>query len=146
MIYSIGHSTRSLEELLELLGENGIKVLVDVRRFPKSKRHPHFNRGKLSEGLEERGLEYCWMGEALGGYRSGGLGENSPNQAWNSEGFRAYADHALSGEFQEALDDLIEISESKRLVIMCAEKFFWKCHRRILCDWIHARGKKVVHI
>ncbi|KXA91006.1 hypothetical protein AKJ64_05045, partial [candidate division MSBL1 archaeon SCGC-AAA259E17] len=82
----------------------------------------------------------------LGGYRSGGLGENSPNQAWNSEGFRAYADHALSGEFQEALDDLIEISESKRLAIMCAEKFFWKCHRRILCDWIHARGKKVVHI
>lgn len=145
-IYSIGHSTRSLEGLTRLLRKNQIEVLVDVRRFPKSKKHPHFNEEKLRKELENRDFEYHWMGETLGGYRSGGQGEDSPNKAWDSEGFQAYADHALSEEFQRTLDELIEISESRTLAVMCAERFFWRCHRRIICDWLHARGKRVVHI
>lgn len=146
VIYSIGHSTRSLEEFLKILKENDIEVLVDVRRFPSSKRHPHFDRENLSGELKEQGFEYWWMGESLGGYRSGELGEDSPNQAWESKGFRAYADHALSEEFQGALDKLVEASKSKILALMCAERLFWKCHRRIICDWLLVRGRRVVHI
>ncbi|KON28983.1 hypothetical protein AC482_07415 [miscellaneous Crenarchaeota group-15 archaeon DG-45] len=146
LIYTIGHSTRTLGEFLSLLGERGIETLVDVRRWPTSKRCPHFNRESLSEALAEEGIRYIWLGESLGGYRREGLGEASPNGAWRSEGFRNYADHALSEDFRGGLEELIRLAGAGRTACMCAERHWWRCHRRIISDHLVARGVEVIHI
>lgn len=145
MIFSIGHSTRSLEELVSLLRRHGIEVLIDVRKFPRSRRNPQFDRAKLEKELEERGIEYRWLGEPLGGYRSEAL-KNSPNKGWDSKGFQCYADHALGEEFREGLEEILRVARKRQAAIMCAERFFWRCHRRIICDWLLAKDHRVVHI
>lgn len=96
-IYTIGHSNRGIEELLSLLRAYRIKLLVDVRAFPVSRKYPHFSRENIQQDLSQAGIEYLWLGKELGGYRkkSEGLGENSPNKAWETEGFRIYADYML---------------------------------------------------
>jgi len=146
LVYTVGHSTRSLEEFLSLLKEHGVEFLVDVRRWPTSGRSPHFNRDSLERALAGEGIGYAWLGESLGGYRRKGLAEESPNKAWGSEGFRNYADHALSEEFKEGLEALLRIARTRRTAMMCAEKHYWRCHRRIISDHLAARSVEVVHI
>lgn len=144
--FTIGHSTRSLGELVSLLKENRIEVLIDIRSWPSSKKYPHFNRDILRESLKAEGIRYFWLGKELGGYRKHGLGDRSPNKAWNSIGFRNYADHTLSEEFKTGIRQLIKIAEKWRVAYMCAEKFYWRCHRRIISDYLVAMGHQVTHI
>lgn len=145
-LFTIGHSTRTFEEFYDLLKENNIQALVDVRSWPSSKRFPQFNRENLQKSLEDKDIKYVWLGEELGGYRKKGLGEKSPNKAWTTEGFRNYADHTLTEEFETGIEKLLSLAETQRVAYMCAEKFYWNCHRRIISDYLVARGHQVTHI
>lgn len=142
--FTVGHSTRSAEEFVDLLAGAGVDLLVDVRRHPGSRRHPHFNRGELAETLEAHGIDYRHE-ERLGGRRDPADGE-SPNRGWESPGFRAYADHLLSEEGRRALDELEAEAREVRLAVMCAEAVPWKCHRQIVADHLVARGIEVRHL
>lgn len=142
--YTIGHSSRSADEFLSALQAHGVDLVADVRRFPGSERHPHFNEEPLAETLRDHRIEYSHF-EALGGRRSGEPGD-SPNAAWENESFRAYADYALTEPFQSALDELTEFGANYTPAIMCAEAVYWRCHRRIVADWLVARGHDVEDI
>jgi uncharacterized protein (DUF488 family) len=144
-IYSIGHSNRSLEELIDLLSRHGVGVLVDVRRFPGSRRLPQFNRTALEAGLARAGLGYEW-GEALGGRRNEEARSDSPNHGLTNAGFRAYADYMLTDRFRDAVDRLIERARERPAAMMCAEAVYWRCHRRLISDHLLARGITVQHI
>lgn len=144
-LYTIGHSTRGFAEFLELLKSHRIEVLADVRAFPSS-RSPHFAREELEGLLWKEGIGYIWLGEELGGYRRKGLGAHSPNLGWESEGFRNYADHMMTPQFERGIRRLLELAASKRLAYMCAERFWWRCHRRLISDYLVAKGHKVIHI
>jgi uncharacterized protein (DUF488 family) len=139
-MYTIGHSRRTLDEFIGLLDEHDIEILVDVRSFPSSPRYPHFNRESLAQTLQRHGIRYEWLGEQLGGYRKKGLGENSPNKAWKSQGFRNYADHTLTERFREGIRRLLELAESSKLVFICAEQLYWRCHRQIISDYLKVKG------
>ncbi len=145
-LFTIGHSTRTFEEFYDLLKENSIQVLVDVRSWPSSKRYPQFNRENLQKSLEVEGIKYVWLGEDLGGYRKKGLGEKSPNKAWTSEGFRNYADHTLTEEFERGIEKMLGLAENQKVAYMCAEKFYWQCHRRIISDYLKVKGNQIIHI
>ncbi|HID11767.1 MAG TPA: DUF488 domain-containing protein [Candidatus Latescibacteria bacterium] len=145
-LYTIGHSTRSFAELVALLERYGIKTLVDVRTFPTSARNPQFTREELEQRLRRKGIEYHWLGEELGGYRREGLGARSPNRGWESEGFRNYADYMLTVKFEQGVERLLELAASGGLAYMCAERFWWRCHRRLISDYLVAKGHKVIHI
>jgi uncharacterized protein (DUF488 family) len=140
-IYSIGHSTRTFAELLGLLREHGIKRLADIRRFPGSRRHPHFSKESLSRSLPESGIDYIHV-EELGGRRK--PADNSPNVALRNDQFRGYADHMITKEFRDAVDALLK--DSRRTAVMCAEAVPWRCHRNLLADDLVRRGVEVIHI
>ncbi len=145
-IYTIGHSNRPLEDFIELLTENSIERLVDVRSIPMSRANPQFNKSALTKSLEDSGIEYLHMPE-LGGRR--GKQKNSRlavNSAWEHSAFRNYADYALTGEFREGLEQLIKLAREKRTAYMCSEAVWWRCHRRIITDYLLARGWHVKHI
>lgn len=142
--FTIGHSTRTAEDFVGLLEAHDVELLVDVRRHPGSRRHPHFNRGELEETLRAAGIGYR-HDERLGGRRDGGR-DDSPNRAWESEGFRAYADHLLTAEGRRALDELEAEAGERRLAVMCAEAVPWRCHRQIIADHLVARGLTVRHV
>ena len=142
-VFTIGHSTRSAEEFLALLQENGIRLLVDVRRFPGSRRHPQFGSAELARTLREAGIEYRHEPD-LGGRRH--PRPDSPNTAWRSASFRAYADHMDSPEFRAALDRLAEDSARTPAVVMCAEAVPWRCHRNLIADALLARGIPVLDV
>lgn len=145
-IFSIGHSNRSLVELIETLETFGIQAVADVRRVPKSKFCPHFNRVILEAALPQSGIDYLWLGgNGLGGYRHPLLKE-SPNRGWDIKGFQNYADYALSEEFERAIFKLEKIAEKKLTAFMCSERMYLKCHRQIISDYLIALGCKVVHI
>jgi len=144
-LYTIGHSTRTIEQFLGLLREHGIELLVDVRRFPGSRRHPHFGSAALAASLAEAGIAYAHA-EALGGRRGSEAGAASPNTAWRNEAFRAYADYMATAAFRAALDRLIAQSAQRATVIMCAEAVPWRCHRRLITDALLARGVPVADI
>lgn len=145
-LYTIGHSTIGPEEFIELLREHGIRILVDVRRFPSSRRYPHFNRENFAETLQRHDTRYEWLGEQLGGYRKKGLGEDSPNKAWRSQGFRNYADHTMTEQFRDGVGKLLKLAEEGRLALICAEQVYWRCHRRIISDYLKAKCHTVTHI
>lgn len=145
-IYSVGHSNLKINDLIDLLKENDIELLVDIRRYPGSEVYSYYKKDELEEYLENEGIEYSWKGDILGGFRHEIFNEDSPNKGWDATGFRTYADYALSDKFQEEIDKLIDISESKNIAVMCAESIYWKCYRRILCDWLLAKGKDVIHL
>lgn len=145
-IYSLGHSNLTLKKFIDLLRQVDIDIVVDIRRYPDAEVYSDFKKENLEGTLERSGMEYIWKGDILGGYRGETLRDESPNKAWEATGFRTYADHALSDEFQRELDELIKLSESKIVGIMCAESIYWKCYRRILCDWLVARDKTVIHL
>lgn len=140
-IYTIGHSTRSIEELVGLLREHGIRTLVDIRRFPGSRRHPQFSKEALSRSLPERNVAYLHL-EELGGRRR--PRRDSPNTFWDSEPFRGYADHMASEEFRAAVERLLALEG--RSCVMCAEAVPWRCHRNLLADDLVRRGVEVIHI
>jgi uncharacterized protein (DUF488 family) len=142
-VWTIGHSTRPLEEFLGLLHTYGIEAVADVRRFPGSRRYPHFARDALAESLPARGIEYCWLPQ-LGGRRKANA--DSPNSAWRNAAFRGYADHLASAEFAEGLQELLSVAVRRRTTLMCAEALWWRCHRALIADVLSVRGITVMHI
>jgi uncharacterized protein (DUF488 family) len=143
-LYTIGHSTRPLEDLIETLRAHEIKTLVDIRAFPMSRRLPQFNRESLQGSLPSVGVRYAWM-KALGGYRKK-IREGSPNVALRNASFRNYADYMLSQEFEAAMAELIAFAEKTRIAYMCAERVYFRCHRMLVSDWLVAHGHEVMHI
>ena len=143
-IYSIGHSTRSLDELTSALQAHQIGALVDIRAFPMSRRLPQFNRDSLEQSLPAAGIAYVWM-KSLGGYRKRTL-EESPNIALRNDSFRNYADYMLSTEFDQAMAELLRLAEKARTAYMCAERVYFRCHRMLVSDWLVAHGHEVLHI
>jgi uncharacterized protein (DUF488 family) len=143
-IWTVGHSTRSIEDYLTLLAAGEIELLADVRRFPASRRHPQFNQDALTASLADQGIAYEHF-PGLGGRRNHRL-PDSPNQAWRVQAFNAYADHLQSGEFQADFDRLLMLAAEKRTAIMCAEALPQQCHRRIIADALIARGWTVKHL
>jgi uncharacterized protein (DUF488 family) len=142
-LYTIGHSTRSLEQFLGLLKREGATHLVDVRAFPTSARHPHFSQANLERAIVDTGGRYTHM-PSLGGRRRGR--RDSRNTLWKNASFRAYADYMETREFQEALDDLVALGKLEPTVIMCAEAVPWRCHRSLISDALVARGVAALHI
>jgi uncharacterized protein (DUF488 family) len=143
-IYTIGHSTRSLEELIAALDAHEIKTLMDIRAFPMSRRLPHFNRESLEKALPEAGTQYVWE-KRLGGRRKKIL-DDSPNIALRNDSFRNYADYMLTAEFKSAVADLIAQAEQQRTTVMCAERVYFQCHRMLVSDWLTLHGHEVLHI
>jgi len=143
-LYTIGHSTRSLDELLAPLQAHSIQTLIDIRAFPMSRRLPHFNRESLEKSLAQSGIRYHWM-QALGGYRKQIL-ERSPNVAMRNQSFRNYADYMLTSEFENAASQLLQLAEQSRTAYMCAEKMYFQCHRMLVSDWLTAHSHSVLHI
>lgn len=142
-LYTIGHSTRDLESFLALLRREGIRHLADVRTFPASRRYPQYGRDALATALADAGIAYSHHPE-LGGRRR--PRPDSPNAGWRNEGFRGYADHMESPEFQRALDELLATARETPTAIMCAEAVPWRCHRTLLADAATVRGVDVRHI
>jgi uncharacterized protein (DUF488 family) len=143
-LYTFGHSTRTLEELIAVLRAHEIETLVDIRAFPMSRRLPQFNREALEKNLPEAGIRYVWM-KALGGYRKKVL-EESPNIALRNDSFRNYADYMLTAEFEQAIAELVRFAEKSRTAYMCAERLYFRCHRMLVSDWLGAHGHEVWHI
>jgi uncharacterized protein (DUF488 family) len=143
-LYTIGHSTRSLDELLEALQAHQIQTLVDIRAFPMSRRLPQFNRDSLEQTLPAAGIRYLWM-KALGGYRKKVLDE-TPHIALRNKSFRNYADYMLTPEFEQAISELVALAENTRTAYMCAERVYFRCHRMLVSDWLVAHGHEVLHI
>jgi len=141
---TIGHSTRSLDELVSALKAHGVETLVDIRAFPMSRRLPHFNRESLESELPKRGIRYVWM-KALGGYRKA-IRKDSPHIALRNASFRNYADYTLTPEFAEAMGELLQLAANSRTAYMCAERVYFHCHRMIVSDWLVAQGHEVLHI
>jgi uncharacterized protein (DUF488 family) len=143
-LFTIGHSTRSLDELIEALRAHGVERLVDIRSFPRSRKWPQFNRDNLERELPNVGIEYLWM-KALGGRRKK-IRKDSPNRGLRSEGFRNYADYMLGAEFQQAAAELVRLAEEKPAAYMCAERVYFRCHRMLVSDYLTAQGHTVLHI
>jgi uncharacterized protein (DUF488 family) len=142
-IWTIGHSTRSIDDFLSILHAHRIETVVDVRRFPGSRRLPQFGSSDLAASLAKGGIGYRWI-EALGGRRK--PEPDSPNDAWEHPAFRAYADHMTSDEFAAGLSELEMIAGGSRTTVMCAEVLWWRCHRRLIADALTALGYEVRHI
>ena len=142
-VWTIGHSTRSLDELIVVLHAHDIEALVDVRRFPGSRRLPQFNEGALREGLERAGIAYQWLPQ-LGGRRR--PDPDSINTGWRHTAFRGYADHVATEEFAAGLFELLMVAEGLRTTVMCAEMLWWQCHRRLIADVVTTLSYDVFHI
>jgi uncharacterized protein (DUF488 family) len=143
-LHSIGHSTRTFDELVEALQAHSISTLVDIRSFPMSRRLPHFNRESLEKTLAEAGIRYVWIKE-LGGRRSK-IRDDSPNIALRNASFRNYADYMLTEEFRLGINQLLQSAEQSRTAYMCAERVYFRCHRMLVSDWLTAHGHEVLHI
>jgi uncharacterized protein (DUF488 family) len=142
-IFTVGHSTHALEELVALLSRHGVLQVADVRRTPRSRRHPQFNLEALAGDLPAHGVEYHHLA-ALGGRRR--PLPDSPNGGWEHESFRGYADHALTAAFAAGLAELCELARARPTAVMCAEAPWWRCHRRLVADRLTALGWTVCHI
>ena len=142
-VFTVGHSTRSGEEFVEILKAHEVEVLVDVRSFPGSRRYPQFNRDALRESLPDAGIEYRHE-PRLGGRRA--PRKDSHNSAWRNPQFRGYADYMESEEFKNGVEDLLELAREARVAVMCAEAVWWRCHRSLLADHLKATGHTVIHI
>lgn len=143
IVYTIGHSTRTIEEFIKLLDAYKIKILIDIRTIARSRHNPQFNQDKLSESLEKHDIIYKHM-EGLGGLRH--TTNASVNKAWKNHSFRGYADYMQTEEFTKNLEELIKISSEKQTVIMCAEAVPWRCHRSLIGDALIIRGVYVEDI
>src|SRR5438093_4064297 len=143
-IWTIGHSTRAIDEFTSLLKENEIKLLADVRAWPGSKRYPQFNKDALAESLKAQGIRYEHFPE-LGGKRK--PKPDSRNTAWRNASFRGYADYMETKQFQKGIERLLDVAaEAGPTAIMCAEAVWWRCHRSLIADYLKVRGIEVMHI
>jgi uncharacterized protein (DUF488 family) len=142
-LWSVGHSARSLDELVALLRAHGIGIVADVRTVPKSRRHPHFHADALAQNLPRGGIGYAHL-PRLGGFRR--AREDSPNDAWRNQSFRGYADYAMTDEFAAGLAELRGIADHAPTAMMCSEAVWWRCHRRLVADRLVAAGDTVLHI
>src|SRR5262249_52476750 len=143
-VLTIGHSNHALERFLALLAQHEAEALVDIRRFPGSRKHPHFHRDNLAAAVPKSGVEYHWL-EALGGRRPKQRDE-SPNRGLENEGVGNYPDYMRTGECRDGVERLLEVARQKRTAIICAEGLFWRCHRRLVSDFLVANGVTVQHI
>jgi uncharacterized protein (DUF488 family) len=143
IVYTIGHSTRSIEDFIALLQAHGVTQLADVRTVPKSRRHPHFAQDALSVSLPAAGIAYRHFA-GLGGLRK--PAPDSSNGGWRHAGFRGYADYMQTAAFATAIDDLISWAQNAPTAVMCAEAVWWRCHRQLIADALVARGFEVRHI
>jgi uncharacterized protein (DUF488 family) len=145
-VFTIGHSTRSLDDFIAALRRAGADCVVDVRRIPRSRRYPHFNADALGPALADAGILYRHIA-ALGGRRGRRRdGLPSPNTLWREEGFRNFADYAATPEFHAGLDELLALARARQPAVMCAEAVWWRCHRRIIADYLLVAGVDVEHI
>lgn len=142
-VWTIGHSTRPLDRFIDLLRANGITRVADVRRFPGSRKFPHFNSQTLAPALAEAGIGYTPMPE-LGGRRK--PRPDSPHVGWRNAAFRGYADYMDTPEFAAAVAKLAALAEREPVAIMCSEAVWWRCHRSMIADWFVAHGWRVMHI
>ena len=143
-IWTIGHSTRKIDVFTSLLEEYGIRLLVDVRSLPGSKRYPHFNKEALTKSLQEHGIRYEHFAE-LGGRRK--PRPDSRNTVWRNASFRGYADYMETAEFRKGVERLLDLAnEVGPTAIMCAEAVWWRCHRGLISDYLRADGVGVIHI
>jgi uncharacterized protein (DUF488 family) len=140
VVYTVGHSTRSLDEFVAMLRAHDVARVIDVRTIPRSRHNPQFNRAALSKALHNRRLNYRHM-KALGGLRR--PCPDSPNAGWRNASFRGFADYMQTVPFRDALDQLVELAEQKPSAIMCAEAVPWRCHRSLIGDALIARGYEV---
>jgi uncharacterized protein (DUF488 family) len=143
-ILTVGHSNHEEDEFVALLRGAGVELIADVRRYPGSRRLPHFERTALAAVLLQAGIGYRWLGESLGGRRK--PLPDSPNGAWESAQFRGYADHMATPEFAAGLAELEGLAREQRVAVMCAEAWFIRCHRRLIADALVARGWRVLHL
>jgi uncharacterized protein (DUF488 family) len=142
-IYAVGHSTRSAEELVELLQAHGVRTLADIRTVPRSRTNPQFNRDTLPRTLKAVCLRYAHL-PRLGGLRR--PRPDSPNGAWRNTSFRGYADYMLTDDFTRGMEELRQLAEDGPVALMCAEALRWRCHRSLVADALFARGVEVLHI
>jgi uncharacterized protein (DUF488 family) len=142
-VFTIGHSTRPIDEFLDLLRAHGIRQLLDIRTIPKSRRNPQFNTDSLAESLKGAGIRYLHLKD-LGGLRH--PARDSKNLGWRNASFRGYADYMQTPAFAEALDRAIRLAQEKRAVLMCAEAVPWRCHRSLVADALLVRGIRVLEI
>ena len=142
-IHTIGHSTHAVEHFVDLLKAFDIHLLVDIRRYPGSRRYPHFNSGELSGFLEQHEIAYLHM-EDLGGRRS--PRRDSPNSGWRNTSFRGYADYMETETFHHAIHKLEDLASKKNVAIMCSEAVWWSCHRALVADYLKWQGWEVLHI
>jgi uncharacterized protein (DUF488 family) len=142
-LWTIGHSTRSIAEFIEALASFEITVLADVRSFPGSRRHQHFNREQMAVSLPVAGIDYQHFPE-LGGRRRSLPDSN--NMTWRNKMFRGYADYMETREFLAGIGRLLDLARTRRTVIMCAEAVWWRCHRSLISDYLKANGVQVMHI
>jgi uncharacterized protein (DUF488 family) len=143
-MFTIGHGTRPVDELIDVLRENGVQTVIDVRRYPASRRNPQFERDRLARDLAAHGITYEWWGDELGGRRKAAARSRHP--AWRDPSFRAYADYMDSEEFRRAFDALLARVAETPTTVMCAETLWWKCHRRLIADAATLAGVSVVHL
>ncbi len=141
--FTLGHSNRSIEEFVELLKKQKLKLLIDVRKIPKSRHNPQFWGDKLEASLKKENIEYLYIPE-LGGRRP--QRKDSVNTGWRNASFKAYADHLQSDEFKKGFKKLVSLSRRKKLAIMCAEAVPWRCHRRLISDVLLVHGHSVLDI
>ena len=142
-IWTIGHSTRTLDELVEMLHSFKIEMIVDIRSYPGSRRYPHFNKEALEISLPENSIQYFHLKE-LGGRRK--VNPHSKNTAWRHAAFRGYADYMETDAFKEGIEELEKIAVQQRTSYMCSEAIWWRCHRSMVSDYLKAGGWKVMHI
>jgi len=142
-LWTVGHSSRTIEELVELLWTHGVAHVADVRRFAGSRRHPHFAPDALAAALADAGVRFTPFPE-LGGRRRPRA--DSPHSAWRNEAFRGYADHMDTPEFAAGAERLADVARDDRVAVMCAEAVWWRCHRSLIADCFKAHGWTVLHV
>jgi uncharacterized protein (DUF488 family) len=142
-VLTVGHSTRSADELIRLLRAHAVELVVDVRRFPASRRLPQFGRRALGATLVRARMAYAWL-PALGGRRP--PRPDSPHRGWRNASFRGYADHMESAEFAAGAADLVALARHRRSAVLCAEAVWWRCHRGLIADHLKLRGAQVLHV
>ncbi|HZV22013.1 MAG TPA: DUF488 domain-containing protein [Hyphomicrobiales bacterium] len=146
VFYTIGHSNRAIGEFIRLLQDVHVKLLIDVRTIPKSRHNPQFNAAALEASLNAASIAYKRIAE-LGGLRSAAKGQSrSVNAFWENESFHNYADYAATPSFRKGLEELLGLGRREACAIMCAEAVWWRCHRRIISDYLLAAGETVMHI
>ena len=142
-IWTIGHSTRPIADFIGLLRLNGVETVVDVRRFPSSRKYPQYDQVALRDSLAGESIDYLWL-PSLGGRRR--PVPDSPNSVWRNDAFRGYADHIATEEFASGLFELLAVAYGSRTSIMCSEAVWWRCHRSIIADVLCSIGVRVLHI